>query len=138
MGRAGSALQGMRSPGPVLISHDRNQHKDVDTMRAALLREPGRLESSELPEPPVPGPGEALVAVRRVGICGTDFHAYSGQQNFFAYPRVLGHERDVVAQLIDPLWGTHAYDSRGYTFVSSRELQRRRGKWDPELPGNFM
>jgi threonine dehydrogenase-like Zn-dependent dehydrogenase len=44
------------------------------------------------PEPDRPGPGEVLVAVRRVGICGTDHHAYHGEQNFFAYPRVLGHE----------------------------------------------
>ena len=93
----------MRSAGPVLISHDRNQHKDTDTMQAAVLREPGRLESSELPEPPVPGPGEALVAVRRVGICGTDFHAYSGQQNFFAYPRVLGHELAVEVLALGPI-----------------------------------
>ena len=34
-------------------------------MQAALLHEPGRLESSELPEPPVPGPGKAVVAVLR-------------------------------------------------------------------------
>jgi 2-desacetyl-2-hydroxyethyl bacteriochlorophyllide A dehydrogenase len=61
-------------------------------MQAAVLVEPGRLERVDVPEPEAPGPGEALVAVRRVGICGTDFHAYTGQQNFFSYPRVLGHE----------------------------------------------
>ena len=61
-------------------------------MQAAMLLEPGRLEPIELPEPPGPMAGEALVAVRRVGICGTDFHAYASTQNFFAYPRVLGHE----------------------------------------------
>jgi threonine dehydrogenase-like Zn-dependent dehydrogenase len=27
-----------------------------------------------------------------VGICGTDHHAFGGTQNFFSYPRVLGHE----------------------------------------------
>lgn len=36
--------------------------------------------------------GEALVKIRRVGICGTDYHAYQGNQPFFSYPRVLGHE----------------------------------------------
>ena len=30
--------------------------------------------------------------VRRVGVCGTDLHAFQGQQPFFSYPRVLGHE----------------------------------------------
>ena len=61
-------------------------------MRQALLERPGELMLVERAEPPAPGPGEALVAVRRVGICGTDLHAYAGRQNFFAYPRVLGHE----------------------------------------------
>lgn len=43
----------------------------------------------------MPGPGEALVAVRRIGICGTDLHAFRGRQPFFQYPRVLGHELGV-------------------------------------------
>ena len=43
----------------------------------------------------MPGPGEALVRVRRVGICGTDLHAFRGRQPFFTYPRVLGHELGV-------------------------------------------
>ena len=30
--------------------------------------------------------------VRRVGVCGTDFHAFEGRQPFFTYPRILGHE----------------------------------------------
>jgi threonine dehydrogenase-like Zn-dependent dehydrogenase len=61
-------------------------------MQEALLERPGHLVLVDRDEPPSPGPGDALVAVRRVGICGTDHHAYSGSQNFFAYPRVLGHE----------------------------------------------
>jgi threonine dehydrogenase-like Zn-dependent dehydrogenase len=66
------------------------------------LLEPGRLERIELPEPPDPMAGEALVAVRRVGICGTDFHAYASTQNFFAYPRVLGHELAVEVLELGP------------------------------------
>lgn len=37
-------------------------------------------------------PGEALIKIRRVGVCGTDIHAFAGRQPFFTYPRVLGHE----------------------------------------------
>ena len=36
--------------------------------------------------------GEVLIRVRRVGICGTDLHAFKGEQPYFTYPRVLGHE----------------------------------------------
>ena len=61
-------------------------------MRAVLLDRPGELVLVDQPEPSSLGPTDALVATRRVGLCGTDYHAYSGDQNFFTYPRVLGHE----------------------------------------------
>jgi threonine dehydrogenase-like Zn-dependent dehydrogenase len=48
----------------------------------------------------VAAPGTALVRVHRVGVCGTDLHAFAGKQPFFSYPRVLGHELGV--EVIDP------------------------------------
>jgi len=36
-----------------------------------------------------------MVRVHRVGVCGTDLHAYAGNQPFFNYPRILGHELGV-------------------------------------------
>ncbi|WP_322923431.1 zinc-binding alcohol dehydrogenase family protein [Paenibacillus campi] len=47
--------------------------------------------TTDLPEPELQ-PGHAIVSIRRIGICGTDLHAYQGQQPFFTYPRILGHE----------------------------------------------
>eukprot|EP01012_Entosiphon_sulcatum_P043300 TRINITY_DN57548_c0_g1_i1.p1 TRINITY_DN57548_c0_g1~~TRINITY_DN57548_c0_g1_i1.p1 ORF type:complete len:365 (+),score=74.07 TRINITY_DN57548_c0_g1_i1:25-1095(+) len=44
--------------------------------------------------------GEALVRVGLVGVCGTDYHAYRGHQNFFTFPRVLGHELAVTVESI--------------------------------------
>jgi 2-desacetyl-2-hydroxyethyl bacteriochlorophyllide A dehydrogenase len=37
-------------------------------------------------------PGFSLLRVRNIGICGTDIHAFAGNQPFFSYPRILGHE----------------------------------------------
>lgn len=37
-------------------------------------------------------PGNAIIKIKRIGICGTDLHAFRGTQPFFNYPRVLGHE----------------------------------------------
>jgi 2-desacetyl-2-hydroxyethyl bacteriochlorophyllide A dehydrogenase len=71
-------------------------------MRAASLTAPGRIELVEHPEPRAPGEGEALVAVRRVGICGTDYHAFGGTQNFISYPCVLGHEIAVEVLEVGP------------------------------------
>ncbi len=60
-------------------------------MRALLCVEPGRLELVQRPTPS-PGPGEALVRVRRAGVCGTDLHIFEGSHPFLQYPRVIGHE----------------------------------------------
>lgn len=46
-------------------------------------------------------PGEALVRIKRIGICGTDLHAYKGNQPFFSYPRVLGHELSGVIEEVE-------------------------------------
>lgn len=43
-------------------------------------------------EMPIPGGDEVLIKIKSVGICGTDIHAWGGNQPFFSYPRVLGHE----------------------------------------------
>jgi len=64
-------------------------------MRTITLEEPGRLVASQTAEPDDLAPGEALVRVRRIGVCGTDFHAFRGRQPFFTYPRILGHELGV-------------------------------------------
>lgn len=61
-------------------------------MKAIVLEQPGQLRLLEVENPPQPGLNEALVRVLRVGICGTDLHAYEGKQPFFSYPRILGHE----------------------------------------------
>lgn len=60
-------------------------------MHAIVCREPGTLTLEDRPEPS-PAPGEVLVQIRRVGICGTDFHIFEGSHPFLDYPRVMGHE----------------------------------------------
>lgn len=41
---------------------------------------------------PVPAEGDQLIAVRATGICGTDLHAFHGDNPFLEFPRILGHE----------------------------------------------
>ena len=71
-------------------------------MRAVRLDRPRQLSLVELPEPPAPGEGEALVRVHRVGICGTDFGGYLGKMPFFSYPRIPGHELGVEVLAVGP------------------------------------
>ncbi len=68
-------------------------------MQQIVLESPGRFVAGESLEPQ-PAAGEALVRVHRVGVCGTDLHAFAGRQPFFSYPRVLGHELGV--EVVDP------------------------------------
>jgi len=60
-------------------------------MKTLVCAEPGRLLMAET-EMPEPGPGQVLLKVRQVGVCGTDLHAFEGTQPYFSYPRILGHE----------------------------------------------
>jgi len=60
-------------------------------MKQIVLEEPGHFRSAEA-APPEARRHEALVRVRRVGVCGTDYHAFEGRQPYFTYPRILGHE----------------------------------------------
>ena len=64
-------------------------------MKAIRLEEPRKFTQIDLDEPPPPGPGEALVRVHHVGICGTDISGYLGKMPFFSYPRIPGHELGV-------------------------------------------
>lgn len=65
--------------------------RNINTMKILLCEEPTKLiyQQRELPSPK---DNEALIKVLNVGICGTDIHAWAGNQPFFSYPRVLGHE----------------------------------------------
>jgi 2-desacetyl-2-hydroxyethyl bacteriochlorophyllide A dehydrogenase len=59
-------------------------------MRAAVLHGPRDLRVEPLPDLS-PGPGEAVVRVLAVGLCGTDYRIWTGERPV-AYPRVMGHE----------------------------------------------
>jgi 2-desacetyl-2-hydroxyethyl bacteriochlorophyllide A dehydrogenase len=61
-------------------------------MQTIVLTTPGHFELSDTAPPDAPRKNEAQVRIHRVGICGTDLHAFTGKQPFFSYPRVLGHE----------------------------------------------
>lgn len=69
-------------------------------MKTIVLSKPGEFALIQTDPPAQPASDEALVRVRRIGICGTDLHAFRGRQPFFTYPRILGHELGVEVEAI--------------------------------------
>lgn len=67
-------------------------------MNALICVKPGEFEYREV-NAPLARPGQAIIRIRRIGICGTDLHAFEGTQPYFDYPRILGHE--LAGDLVD-------------------------------------
>lgn len=60
-------------------------------MKYIVCEKPQEFLIKEKPMPELKE-GEALLRIRRIGVCGTDIHAFGGTQPYFEYPRILGHE----------------------------------------------
>lgn len=60
-------------------------------MKALVYTGPRQIEYRDEPDP-TPEPGEVLVGVEAVGICGSDLHAYLGHDARRPPPLILGHE----------------------------------------------
>jgi len=71
-------------------------------MKALQLVEPKHWSLIDVAEPSPPGPGEAVVRVEAVGICGTDYGGFLGKFPFFSYPRIPGHELGVEVVAVGP------------------------------------
>lgn len=67
-------------------------------MKTLVCTKPGQLDYAEAAMPELQ-PGQAIIKIKRIGICGTDLHAFEGTQPYFEYPRILGHE--LAGELID-------------------------------------
>ncbi|EAY71941.1 Threonine dehydrogenase [Burkholderia dolosa AU0158] len=79
-------------------------------MLSVICESPGVLRVQHR-DVPVRGRGEVLLRVRRVGICGTDLHIFTGNQPYLEYPRVMGHELSAVVAEADPDSGLQPGDA---------------------------
>ena len=74
-------------------------------MRAVSLQRPGHAELVDLREP-AQRPGELLLRVEMVGLCGTDLNSFRGRNPLISYPRIIGHE--IAATVIEGSANVHA------------------------------
>jgi 2-desacetyl-2-hydroxyethyl bacteriochlorophyllide A dehydrogenase len=83
-------------------------------MKTLVCDNPGLFSYQERKKP-VLSPNHAIIKIKRIGICGTDLHAFEGTQPFFSYPRVLGHELSGVLVEFDQAPGFKVGES--VTFI---------------------
>src|SRR5271156_2009412 len=67
-------------------------------MNALVIHEP-EIARIETVANPVMRPGDALLQVRRVGLCGSDLNSFRGKNPMVSYPRIPGHE--VAATIVE-------------------------------------
>lgn len=67
-------------------------------MKLLSCLSPGEFEY-QVAEMPTVSKGRAIVKIKRIGVCGTDLHAFEGTQPYFSYPRILGHE--LAGEVVD-------------------------------------
>lgn len=60
-------------------------------MLQAILEQPEKVIMREVEKPTV-GQGHVLIQVKRIGVCGSDIHAYYGKHPYIKCPIVQGHE----------------------------------------------
>src|SRR6266496_97327 len=60
-------------------------------MKTLVCTKPGEFNYATAEQPQLQT-GRAIIKIKRIGICGTDLHAFEGTQPYFEYPRILGHE----------------------------------------------
>src|SRR5476651_2346947 len=93
--------------------------------------EPGTLDYGERKKP-VLIKDHAIIKIKRVGICGTDLHAFEGTQPFFNYPRILGHE--LAAEIVETQSGNDFAIGESVTispyFYCGKCIACRNGKYN--------
>ena len=68
-------------------------------MQQAVMTQPGKIEFREISKP-LPKADEVLIAIKRIGVCGSDIHVYHGLHPYTGYPVVQGHEvSGIVAEV---------------------------------------
>jgi L-iditol 2-dehydrogenase len=70
-------------------------------MKRATMTAPGQIEIDEAPAP-TPGPGQVLLRIQRIGVCGSDIHVFHGKHPYTSYPVIQGHEFSALVAAVGP------------------------------------
>lgn len=77
------------------------------TMFQQVMTAPGEIQFNSVPIPQTQ-PGQVLIKIKRIGVCGSDIHVYHGKHPYTKYPVTQGHEvSGQVAELGEGVAGLH-------------------------------
>ena len=68
------------------------------TMLQQVITAPKEITFREIPIPEA-GPGQVLVKIKKIGVCGSDIHVFHGTHPYTSYPVTQGHE--VSGQIVE-------------------------------------
>src|SRR3954452_22895777 len=83
-------------------------------MKSLICKQPYQFEYADTNTPELK-PDHAIIKIKRIGICGTDLHAFEGTQPYFSYPRILGHE--LAGDLVSAAGNTGFEPGEKVTFI---------------------
>lgn len=95
----------MRNEPNASMRSDVAQRSGESTMLAARLHGPADVRIERLPHPGPPGPGQVLLRVSAVGVCGSDLHTFRHARigdTRVEGPLILGHEFAGVVEQVGP------------------------------------
>jgi L-gulonate 5-dehydrogenase len=86
-------------------------------MRAAVTREPNVMEMDDVPDAREPAAGEALLRIEAVGLCGSDYHLFTGEIGSTTvhgpqFPKIQGHEVSAIIEKLGPGAPPHLAEGR--------------------------
>jgi L-iditol 2-dehydrogenase len=68
-------------------------------MKQAVMLKPGEIDIRQT-QRPEPGPGEVLLKIQRIGVCGSDVHVFHGKHPYTSYPVIQGHEFSATVEAL--------------------------------------
>lgn len=72
------------------------------TMKQVVMNAPGKINVQQVAIPQTLNPGEVLLRIKKIGICGSDIHTFHGEHPAVVFPVIQGHEYSGIIEKVGP------------------------------------